>query len=83
MKHSDVAMIILITSISLLVSYFVGNAIFGGEESRSTQVETVETISAEFPQPSEKIFNKDAINLTETINIGDTKAKSPFTTDNQ
>lgn len=82
MKQADFAMIVLITSMSLVVSYFVGTALIGGESSRNVQVEVVESISGDFPQPDEAIFNSKAINLTETINIGGSNPEdSPFSSD--
>lgn len=82
MKQADLAMLILIVSFSLVTSYFIGNALFGGETNRSTEVEKVEPISADFPQPDATVFNEDAINLTETINIGESSSASPFTSGN-
>lgn len=79
MKQKDIAMLVLITSLSLIVSYFLGNALFGGESSRQAQVEKVQPITSEFTQPDAAIFNDDAINLTETIKIGDTTSTNPFT----
>jgi len=79
MKQQDIAMLVLIVSVSLVVSYFVGNSIFGGEKNRTAEVEEVQPISSEFPQPDETIFNEDSINLTETINIGESSSTSPFT----
>ncbi len=81
MKQTDIAMLVLIVSLSLVISYFVGNALFGGESTRSTQVEVVESISAEFAQPDPDIFNDEAINLTQTINIGDSESTDPFSSD--
>lgn len=82
MKQADIAMLILIASLSLLISFFVGNTIFGGEDSRSAEVRVVESISVDFPQPDPKIFNEDAINLTEKITIGDTTSATPFSDEN-
>jgi len=82
MKQQDIAMLVLIVSISLTISYFVGNAIFGGESNRSAEVENITPISSEFPQPDEDIFNEDAINLVETITIGETSSSNPFTSGN-
>ena len=82
MKQTDIAMLILIISLSLVFSFFVGNAVFGGESNRSTEVEVVEPITAEFPDPDENIFNAKSINPTQTINIGGSKSTDPFTSDN-
>ena len=79
MRQQDIAMLVLIISLSLLFSFFIGGALFGGEDSRTAEVERVQPISPEFPQPDEAVFNKDAINLTETIQIGETTSTNPFT----
>ena len=81
MKQQDVAMLILIVSLALIISYFVGNALFANSESRTAEVERVQVISSEFPQPDPTIFNKEAINLTETINIGGPGTGNPFSDD--
>lgn len=77
-KQSDVAMLILVISISLLASFFLGNAIINTPENRSEQVEIVTPISAEFPTPSPEIFNDSAINPTEAIEIGNSNQNQPF-----
>lgn len=80
MKQTDIALLVVIVSISLFVSYFIGNTLFANDESRSAEVKVAEEISSEFPQPSPEIFNSSALNLTETIKIGNTKSDVPFTT---
>jgi len=77
-KQSDIAVIILVASLSLVASYFIGNAVINTESNRSTEVEVVTPISSEFPQPSTDIFNDDAINPTEIIRIGEDPSERPF-----
>ena len=81
MKQSDIAMIILVISISLLFSYFIGNALFASNEDRTAEVEVVTAISIEFPDIDESIFNSNSLNLTEKITIGDTESDAPFSSD--
>lgn len=78
MKKNDIAVIVLIVSISLVVSYFVAKAIIGEPKSSEVKAQVVEPISAELPQPSNKIFNKDAINPTVNIQIGNSANQQPF-----
>jgi len=78
MKQTDIAMIILIAAISLVASYFIGNAVINSPDSRSTEVEIATPISAEFPEPSKKIFNDNSINPTEKIEIGEANKDKPF-----
>ncbi len=70
MKKSDIAMIILIASISMLVSYFVAKAVIGDTQDQSVKVKTTEPITAEITEPDKTVFNKDAINPTVEVIIG-------------
>ncbi len=79
MKQSDIAMLVLIVSFSLIGSYFIGNAVFVKDDTRSVKVKVTQPISVEFPAPDEKIFNSQAVNLTEKITIGGSKSETPFT----
>lgn len=78
MKRSDIAVIILIVSISLLVGYFIGNAVIGAPKQKTLQAEVVEPISAEVTEPSSKIFNDSAINSAVPITIGNPSNQQPF-----
>ena len=70
MKKSDLAMIILIVSISVLVSYFVAKSIIGDVGNQSAKVKTIDPISAELADPDPKVFNTNAINPTVEVTIG-------------
>lgn len=70
MKNSDIAAIIVIASISVLIAYFVADAVIGKPTSDSVKVKTIEPISAEVQTPDSTIFNKDAINPTVEVVIG-------------
>jgi hypothetical protein len=72
MKKTDIAMIILIASMSVLVAYFVAGAlpIFKSNQE-PVKVKTVDAISPTVDdQPDPSIFNKDAINPTVEVLIG-------------
>lgn len=77
-KQSDVALLILVASISLLASYFVGNALINSPDNRQADIETVVAISPDFPIPDTSIFNGDAINPTQLIQIGQGNSDQPF-----
>lgn len=78
MKKNDIALIVLIVSVSLVATYFVAKAVIGEPQNQSAKAEVVEPISAELVQPQPKIFNKDAINPTVDIEIGDSSNQQPF-----
>jgi len=70
MKKTDIAMIILIASVSVMVSYFVGKAILGDVRNESVKVKTAERISSSVDKIDSKIFSSDAINPTVQVIIG-------------
>ena len=71
MKKTDIAMIVLIVGFSVLISYLVINSLAqGGFSEQTYEVKTTEPISNEYVKPSSEIFNKDAINPTVQVNIG-------------
>jgi hypothetical protein len=73
MKKSDIAMIILIASISVLVAYFVAKAIIGDVQNESVQVKTADPITTEVAEPDPTVFNSNAINPTVEVIIGDSR----------
>ena len=78
MKKSDIAVLAMIVSISLIASYFAGQAVIGATKQGAAEVETVEAISPEVPEPDARIFHKEAINPAVPIKIGDSTNQQPF-----
>jgi hypothetical protein len=74
MKKSDIAMIILIASLSMLVAYFAAKAVLGDPNTESVTVKTVDAISADVTEPDAQVFNDDAINPTVEIIIGENES---------
>lgn len=70
MKKSDIASLILIASLSVLTAYFVANAFLGKSQGESAKVRTVEKITADVKSPDPDVFNKDAINPTVEVIVG-------------
>lgn len=79
MKRNDIAILVLIASISLVVSYLIVRAVFGSPEEQQTTVEVVEPIASDIVEPSTRIFNTNAINPTVVIQIGSPSNQQPFT----
>ena len=75
MKKSDIAMIILIASISVLVAYFVAKAVVGDVQNESVKVKTTEAITTDVVQPDTSVFNSNAINPTVEVIIGGDKSQ--------
>lgn len=71
MKKTDVAMIILIASASVLIAYFVANALpIFKDGDKSVTVKTADKIVSDITAPDTTVFNKDAINPTVEVIIG-------------
>lgn len=78
MKRSDMALLVLIASITLVISFLLVKALFGEPEAAQTSVEKVDPISANLDKPPTSVFNEDAINPTVVIQIGDPANQQPF-----
>ncbi len=71
MKKSDIAMIILIASLSVMVAFFIANSLpFLKLDPKGVKVKTVTEISADVKEPDKAVFNADAINPTVKTVIG-------------
>jgi ABC-type cobalt transport system substrate-binding protein len=69
MKKTDIAMIILIATVSVLVAFFVTRAVVGTPSADEEKVKTIEKIDAEITPPDTAIFNSDAINPAVEVQI--------------
>ena len=78
MKRNDLALLTLIVSITLITSFLLVKAVFGEPQQGGLRAEKVEPISNQITAPSDKIFNKGALNPTVVIQIGDPSNQQPF-----
>lgn len=78
MKKNDIALLVLVVSISLVASYFILNKLLGNPSEDTKAVEQVPKISAKVPEAPDTIFNKNAINPTVQIKIGNPSQQQPF-----
>lgn len=71
MKKTDIAMIILIASVTVIIAFVVGNQIsFLKPPEKGQKVKTTEKISGTVTEPDPKVFNAEAINPTVQTVIG-------------
>ncbi len=70
MKNTDIAMIILVASVSVVVSYFLGNAILGDPNDRVENISYMSTIDSTIEQPDIETFNPVALNPTVEVYVG-------------
>ena len=73
MKKTDIAMIILIASVSIMVAYFVAKGVFGDVSKDSVQVKTIDKIDSTITAPNPIIFNANAINPAVQVQISGTQ----------
>ncbi len=74
MKSTDIAMIVLVAAVSVGVAFGLVSAIPALKVSNEpVKVKTIEAYSSEIIAPNEAIFNKDAINPTVDVTIGDSQ----------
>lgn len=81
MKKTDLAMIVFIASISILVAYFAGKALFGDVYDGSTKVKTIDKIDSSIVEPDPAIFNTNAINPAVQVQITGTDTGGTGATD--
>jgi hypothetical protein len=77
MKKNDIAIIVAVAGFAGIFSLVISQLLFGGQKSTLT-AEVVDPISAEFQKPDPNVFNDQAINPTQLIQIGDGSNKNPF-----
>lgn len=71
MKSTDIAMIILIASVSIGLAYGLVSAIPGLKLSDDpVKVKTIDLYSSTIDDPNPDVFNKNAINPTVDVTIG-------------
>ncbi len=71
MKKSDIAMIVLIASVSAMISFLVANQVsFLKPPANGEKVKVAEKIDSNVTAPDTKVFRSDAINPTVKTVIG-------------
>jgi hypothetical protein len=78
MKQKDIALIIVIIFLSAVVSLFASKAIFTSPKNRQQEVEVVQPITSNFPQPDSAYFSSSANDPPQLINVGQNANTNPF-----
>jgi len=77
MKKTDVAMIILIASISILAAYFIAGSLpVFRDVNKPVKVKTATPITKKIVEPDASLFNTQAINPTVEVIIGSATQES-------
>lgn len=78
MKQKDILLIAVISIVAGVLSFFVANLLFGGAKASKLTYPIVDPIKSDFSPPNTAYFNKDSLNPTKDITIGDTTNNKPF-----
>ena len=78
MKRKDIALIAVVAVFAGIVSILASKFLFTSGSNRSLQAQVVQPISTEFQKPDERVFNENALNPTQLIQIGNNSNDNPF-----
>ena len=78
MKQKDIILIVVIAFISAVLSILLSNQLIVSPKDRQTAVEVVTPIKSKFSQPDKRYFNKDSVDPTRLITIGQNANSDPF-----
>lgn len=83
MKQKDIAVIIVVSFVAALLSYFLSNLLIVPKQALQQKASVVGAINPEFKTPDQRYFNKDSVDPTQRITIGDNNNAVPFNEKNQ
>jgi len=83
MKQKDISLIVVIIIVSAVISLFVSKAIFVPPKNRQQKVDVVQPITSDFPAADTHFFNKNAVDPTRLIVIGQNSNTNPFSAPSQ
>lgn len=80
MKQKDLALFMVVGIVSAVMSILISGVLITPKKDKIQKAEVVEAITSSFETPtnSDKFFNKDAINPTKRIEIGDSTNPTPI-----
>lgn len=80
MKKNEIALLILIVSISFAASFFLVSTFMGGSKSKAVEVPTIEKITGDVVEPEARTFRDGAVNPTVEASIGAPSNQQPLGT---
>lgn len=78
MKQKDIALIVVVAVVAGVFSIVITSTLFVGKKGKELKAETVSQITSEFKTPDKNVFNQDALNPTQLIQIGDNNNPKPL-----
>lgn len=82
MKQKDIFLIVVVVIVSGTLSFVLSNILFGNQKKNIVQAEVVEAITSDFNEPDKRYFNKDSVDPTQNISIGENSNTQPFSENN-
>jgi hypothetical protein len=80
MKQKDLAIIAVVVIVSMVFSYVIANKVIVKSKNREQKVEIVGNVPSSISTPSSTIFNSNAIDPSQPIQIQSNSNSSPFGT---
>ncbi len=77
MKRKDITIIIVVVIVSAALAALTSKIVIRSSDKQQ-KVEIVQAIVPDFPEPDARFFNKDSIDPTLSIQIGDNTNVDPF-----
>lgn len=78
MKQKDIALIVVVSCFSAVLSVLLSNMLIVPKQALEQKATIVGPIEPEFKKPDSRYFNKDSIDPTQRITIGDNNNPIPF-----
>lgn len=78
MKSTDWAAIIIVVAVSAVFAFVLGGTFISSDDDKTAQIEEVTEISEDFGTPNPEVFNDEAINLTQIVEITESESTQPF-----
>ena len=79
MKQKDVALILIVVTVSAVFSLLIAKIFISSPKNRQEKVEVVGEISSVFPEVDKQFFHEQSINPTVIIQIGnDQNTQNPI-----
>jgi hypothetical protein len=77
-KQKDIALILVISFVSLIFGVVASNLLFNGKDSKNLTSDVVTAITTDFTEPDKKYFNSNSVDPTQIIRIGENTNQQPF-----
>ncbi len=78
MKQKDIALIILISAVSAVISFTVSHLLFSTPQNRQQKVAVIDKITTQFTTPNSQFFNSQSIDPTQLIEVQSSNNSNPF-----